>query len=333
MEENLNSSSDTTSGDPKIFVRYYGVRGSIPTPLKPEEIEQKFKDLVAEIIKNKKFRGRKLKDIFSEIPHHMKSTFGGNTPCILVKAAGKIIILDAGSGIRPLGLDLMATEFGQGKGEAIILFSHTHWDHVQGLPFFTPLFIPGNKFEFYSCVPDLKERLRGQQDARYFPIDMDYMQAEKEFFLLKNNESKDFGEVKIKTIKLNHPGGSYAYKIEVGDKSFIYSTDVEFNEKNYDEMPEIIEFFKNADVLTFDSQYTLEESFTKIDWGHSSIQIGIDIANHSNIKKIVLFHYDPTYSDQKINEITEIGLSYKKTVYPDVDLEVIPSHEGLEIEI
>ena len=142
-----------------------------------------------------------------------------------------------------------------------------------------------------------------------------------------------FGEFKITTVKLNHPGGSYAFKIESGDKSFIYSTDVEFNEKNYDQMPEIIEFFKGAEVLTFDSQYTLEESFTKIDWGHSSIQIGIDIANHSGIKKIVLFHYDPTYSDQKINEITEIGLSYKKDVYPDSDLEVIPSHEGLELEI
>ena len=333
MSENLDKNSDTHSGEPKIFVRYYGVRGSIPTPLKPDEIEQKCKGIVAEIIKHEEFRGQKLKDIFNEIPFHLKSTFGGNTPCLFIKVAGNNIILDAGSGIRALGMDLMAQEFGQGKGKAIILFSHTHWDHLQGLPFFTPLFIPGNKFEFYSCLPDLKERLTGQQDSRYFPIDMDYMQSEKEFFLLKSNECKDFGEFKVTTVKLNHPGGSYAYKIETGNKSFIYSTDVEFNEKNYDQMPDIIEFFKGADVLTFDSQYTLEESFTKIDWGHSSIQIGIDIANHSGIKKIVLFHYDPTYSDQKINEITEIGLSYKKAVYPDVELEVIPSYEGLELEI
>ncbi|KKL08575.1 hypothetical protein LCGC14_2574480, partial [marine sediment metagenome] len=274
-----------------------------------------------------------LREIFNAVPIHLKSTYGGNTPCVLVKTAGHTIILDAGSGIRNLGIDLMQQEFGQGKGKAIFLFSHTHWDHIQGLPFFTPLFIPGNQFEFYSCFPDLKERLKGQQDSRYFPIGMDYMQAEKQFFLLKSNESKDFGKFTIKTIKLDHPGSAYGYKIENDGKSFLYSSDLEFNEKNYDTMPEIIEFFKGADVLTFDSQYTLAESFTKIDWGHSSIQIGIDIANHSGIKKIVLFHYDPTYSDQKINEITEIGLSYKKAIYPGSDLEVIPSYEGLELEI
>ena len=94
-----------------------------------------------------------------------------------------------------------------------------------------------------------------------------------------------------------------------------------------------IEFFKNADILTFDSQYTLEESFNKVDWGHSSIQIGIDIANHSKINKIVLFHYDPTYSDQKINEIVKIGISYKNTIYPESNIEIIPSYEGLELEL
>ncbi|HEB32173.1 MAG TPA: MBL fold metallo-hydrolase [Spirochaetes bacterium] len=333
MGEEINNSSDTISEDPKIHVRYYGVRGSIPTPLKPVEIEQKCKRIIAEIIKNDKFRGQKLREIFNAVPIHLKSTYGGNTPCVLVKTAGHTIIIDAGSGIRNLGIDLMQQEFGQGKGKAIFLFSHTHWDHIQGLPFFTPLFIPGNQFEFYSCFPDLKERLKGQQDSRYFPIGMDYMQAEKQFFLLKSNESKDFGKFTIKTIKLDHPGSAYGYKIEIDGKSFLYSSDLEFNEKNYDTMPEIIEFFKGADVLTFDSQYTLAESFTKIDWGHSSIQIGIDIANHSGIKKIVLFHYDPTYSDQKINEITEIGLSYKKAIYPGSDLEVIPSYEGLELEI
>ena len=257
MNKETHNSSGTISENPKIVVKYYGVRGSIPTPLKPVEIESKCKSIIAEIIKKDKFRGQKLKEIFNALPIHLKSTYGGNTPCILVKAAGHTIILDAGSGIRDLGMDLMAQEFGQGKGKAIFLFSHTHWDHIQGLPFFVPLFIPGNQFEFYSCLPDLKERLRGQQDSRYFPIDMDYMAAEKQFSLFKSNESKDFENLTIKTIKLDHPGGSYGYKIESGGKGFVYSTDVEFNEKNYDKMPNIIEFFKGSDVLTFDSLYTL----------------------------------------------------------------------------
>jgi ribonuclease BN (tRNA processing enzyme) len=98
-------------------------------------------------------------------------------------------------------------------------------------------------------------------------------------------------------------------------------------------MSETIEFYKNADVLTFDSQYTFVESVNKIDWGHSSIQIGIDLAKHSRVKKVVLFHYDPTYSDKKIYEIVKVGISYKNTVYPDSEIEVIPSYEGLEITL
>jgi len=160
---------------------------------------------------------------------------------------------------------------------------------------------------------------------------MDYMQAEKNFFMLEQNKINDFDGFSIQTMKLNHPGDSYAFRIEAGGKTFIQSTDVEFNDKNYEQMFETIEFFKNGDILNFDSQYTLEESFNKIDWGHSSIQIGIDIANHSNIKKVVLFHYDPTYSDQKIHQIVKIGRSYKNTVYPESDIEIIPSYEGLEL--
>jgi len=314
-------------------IRYYGVRGSIPTPLLPQYIEKKFQYLITKILTSKNFKGLTLKEIFKQIPFYLKSTYGGNSPCILIQVKGNILIFDAGSGIRELGLDLMKQEFGQGKGKAKIFFTHTHWDHIQGLPFFTPIFIPGNQFEVYSCFPDLEERLKEQHDSKYFPINMDIMQADKIFFSLNKNESKDFEGFTIKTMKLNHPGDSYAYRIEADGKTFIHSTDVEFNDKNYDQMFETIEFFKNADILTFDTQYTFKESVSKVDWGHSSIQIGIDIANHSKVKKVVLFHYDPTYSDQKIDEIVKIGISYKNTIYPNSEIEIIPSYEGLELEI
>jgi phosphoribosyl 1,2-cyclic phosphodiesterase len=318
---------------PVMKIRYYGVRGSIPTPLLPQYIEKKIQFLLLKILSNKKFKGLTLKEIFKRIPFYLKSTYGGNSPCILIRVKGQYLIFDAGSGIRELGIDLMKEEFGRGKGIAKFFFTHTHWDHIQGLPFFVPIFIPGNRFEFYSCFPDLENRLRGQHNNSYFPIDMDYMQAKKKFILLKKDGIAKFDGFTVKTMKQNHPGDSYAFRVEADGKTFIHSTDVEFNDKNYEQMFETIEFFKNADILTFDSQYTLEESFNKVDWGHSSIQIGIDIANHSKINKIVLFHYDPTYSDQKINEIVKIGISYKNTIYPESNIEIIPSYEGLELEL
>jgi phosphoribosyl 1,2-cyclic phosphodiesterase len=315
-----------------MLIQYYGVRGSLPTPLLPEEVELKVKRFLVRIIRSKEYRGQKLKEALREMPYHAKATYGGNTPCIYLRIGDEHIILDGGSGVRLLGFDLMKQEFGKGKGAARFFFSHTHWDHVQGLPFFPPLFIPGNRFEFCSCFPDLEERLRYQHDSRFFPIDMDYMQSTKKFIQLDPDKTHEFGSYSVKILKQNHPGDSYALRIEGGGKTFVYATDVEFNEKNYEELHRAIEFYKNADVLTFDSQYTLDEALSKIDWGHSSIQIGIDVAHDANVKRVVLFHYDPTYSDEKITDIVRIGQAYKEKLFPESPIEIIPAHEGLVIE-
>jgi phosphoribosyl 1,2-cyclic phosphodiesterase len=313
-------------------IQYYGVRGSIPTPLLPEEVELKVKRFLVRVIRTREYRGLKLKDALKDMPFHAKTTYGGNTPCIYISIGGEHVILDGGSGVRMLGFDLMKQEFGKGTGTARIFFSHTHWDHIQGLPFFVPLFIPGNQFEFYSCFPDLEERLRYQHDPRFFPIDMDYMQSTKKFVQMDPDKDHDFGAYRLKIQKQNHPGESFAFRFEAGDKTFVYSTDVEFSEKNYDQLHSAVEFYRDADVVTFDSQYTLDEALNKIDWGHSSIQIGIDLAHDAGVKRVVLFHYDPTYSDEKISDIVRIGNSYRDKLYPESTMEIIPAHEGLVIE-
>jgi phosphoribosyl 1,2-cyclic phosphodiesterase len=314
-------------------IRYYGVRGSIPTPHTPEELELKMKRFLARILKTPEFRGRKLGDILKEMPFHARRTYGGNTPCVYIRIGDEHVILDGGSGVRLLGFDLMKEEFGTGSGKARIFFSHTHWDHIQGLPFFVPLFIPGNQFAFCSSFSDLEERLRYQHDPRFFPIDMDYMQSTKEYVYLDPAKEHDFGAYRVKILKQNHPGDSFALRVEEDGKAFVYSSDVEFNEKNYDQLHSAVEFYRDADVVTFDSQYTLYEAFNKIDWGHSSIQIGIDLAHEARVKKVVLFHYDPTYSDDKISEMVRIGNSYRDKLFPGSTMEIVPAHEGLVIEL
>jgi phosphoribosyl 1,2-cyclic phosphodiesterase len=314
-------------------IKYYGVRGSIPTPLVPEMVMKKSINFLKQVLNHKNHKGLTLKEIVRKIPFHLRSTYGGNTPCLYIRIKNEHLIFDAGSGIRELGLDLMKEEFGQGKGRARIFFSHTHWDHIQGFPFFIPFFIPGNQFEFYSCFPDIEDRLRKQLDSQHFPISMDYMQSNKKFFTLEVEKPRSFGTFTINTMKQNHPGDSFAYRVEEDGKTFVYSTDVEYNDKNYEQLHKAIEFFKDADVLTFDTQYTLMEALDKTDWGHSSAQMGIDIAHNSNIKKVVLFHYDPSNSDEKIAEMVEVGISYKNKLYPDSDIQIIPAYEGLVINI
>jgi len=163
-------------------------------------------------------------------------------------------------------------------------------------------------------------------------FDMDYKQSTKKYVYLDPAKGHNFGAYRIRILKQNHPGDSFALRFEAGSKVFVYSSDVEFNEKNYDQLHGAVEFYRDADVVTFDSQYTLYEAFNKIDWGHSSIQIGIDLAHEAGVKRVVLFHYDPTISDEKITEMVQIGNSYRDKLFPESTMEIIPAHEGLVIE-
>lgn len=313
-------------------VRYYGVRGSIPTPLSPAELESKLRGLLIQLVRESRRRkGVSMSALMRGLSRDVRSTYGGNTPCIHISEGSNHLILDAGSGVRSLGYDLMQEEFGSGQGTAHFLFSHTHWDHIQGLPFFVPLFIQGNRFHFLSPLPDLEARLRVQHDFRFFPIDLEYMAAEKVFRLLPSEAR--VGPFSVWFMRQNHPGSSYSYRIESGGRSFVYSTDVEYNDRNFDQLQGAIEFCRDADVLTFDSQYTLDEALSKEDWGHSSIQLGIDVAYHANVGRVVLFHYDPAYSDERISTIAQIGKSYLEKQYAGSDIKVTASYEGLTLEL
>jgi phosphoribosyl 1,2-cyclic phosphodiesterase len=310
-------------------IRFWGVRGSVPTPLMPSKVKSKISSAVQRI-SAKDIESQESRELFlSDLPDYLFSTVGGNTACVEVVTNEKArLIFDAGTGIRELGNEILATR------EAVdcrIFFSHFHWDHIQGLPFFGPAFDPRDSIVFYSPVADFKSILEGQMKPPYFPITMDVMSARKEFRVLEGSPVR-IGGVSIGYRSMNHPGGCFSYAISEGDVRAIYSTDTELREDDFRRTSENAAYFQDADILILDTQYTLGEAIEKYNWGHSSFSLASDFAVTWGIKRLVLFHHEPSYSDHKVDSIFKNASWYTEHL-ESKGIEVILAREGLEIEV
>ena len=317
-------------------IKFWGVRGSIATPVKGRKIEEKIRRILACASPADVLDEDAIDRFLKTLPFSQRETYGGNTTCLEIRSHNDdLIIVDAGTGIRELGTQLMNEGYLEGQGECAILFTHTHWDHIQGIPFFGPFYIPGNKFHIHAVSENIEERLRYQHSDLHFPISFEGMHATKDFTQHDLTEKWELYGIKISHKTLRHPGGSYSYRLEENGKVLIFSTDAEFKIEDMDNIEEYLDYYHDADVLIFDTQYTFEEQLQKIDWGHSSASIATDIAMKSGVKKLVLFHHDPSYDDDKLDEVYMRALRYKEMVDLDrnANLEIIMAHEGLELEI
>ena len=231
--------------------------------------------------------------------------YGGNTTCISILGADKGVlgIIDAGTGIRKLGKDIMKSKIPVPK-EILIGFTHFHWDHIQGFPFFNPAYHPSHKVSLIALgldrgIEDLKRIFEVQMQSEYFPVPLRKMSAKFEF-LLPESASKIFNRTKVTAQKHQHPGGAYSYKLERNGKSVVICTDIEHGEtldKN------IIEFAMDADLLIHDAQYTTEELERHRGWGHSSYDQAIELGKICGVKKLVLTHHDPDHDDDFLDNI------------------------------
>jgi Metal-dependent hydrolases of the beta-lactamase superfamily I len=274
--------------------------------------------------------GQEERELFlATLPDYIFSTVGGNTACVeVVTAESCRIVLDAGTGIRELGIEMLASK---DERDCHLFFSHFHWDHIQGLPFFGPAFDPRCSIHFYSPVPEFKSILEGQMKQPYFPVTMDVMAASKEFVVL-DGEPVRIGGVKISYRAVNHPGGCYSYSIEEGGVKAIYATDVELREEDFRKTPENAAYFEGADLIIIDTQYTLGEAIEKYNWGHSSFSLASDFAATWGIKRLVLFHHEPSYSDRKIDSIVK-NASWYIDHLENEGIDVVLAREGLELEV
>jgi len=248
-------------------LRFWGVRGSIPTP---------GPDTVA---------------------------VGGNTSCVEVRCGDQLVILDGGTGLRPLGNTLMR----ELPVRATMFFSHVHWDHIQGFPFFAPAFIPGNRVDIFggkNLSSTLSETLSGQMNFPNFPVTLDQMAAVMAFHQFDDGQHLELGDgIKMKGLLLNHPDGCYGYRLEYRGKAIAYCTDTEHRP---DPDPHVLELAKDSEVFIYDAQYTPDEytgaagGVSKVGWGHSTYVEGARLARLAGARKLVLFHHDPSQNDEAV---------------------------------
>jgi phosphoribosyl 1,2-cyclic phosphodiesterase/anti-anti-sigma regulatory factor len=267
------------------------------------------------------------------LPPNVRAVVGGNTTCVEVDTGTDTIIIDCGSGMRALGLSLMAREFGRGQGTAHIFLTHAHWDHLQGYPFFAPAYVPGNRLIFYAVNNNPQTFLEHQQVAPvYFPIPPNAMPAEKEFVQLREGETVTIGRTVVSSLSLYHPGTAYAYRFDDGESIFVFASDGEYKSLTEAHLRRYTSFFADADALVFDAQYSLRDVFlSKADWGHSSAIIGVDIAERSRAKRLITFHHDPTHSDEQLYAIAAAAREYAHVNQVTPDTQVLVGTEGLEL--
>ena len=291
-------------------LRFWGTRGSIPTP------------------------GRKTEK------------YGGNTTCVEVRCGDTILVFDAGSGIREMSL-AWAREFGGRAVEASLLFTHLHWDHIQGFPFFMAGYQEGNRFTLYGeNRPDgsLESLLGVQMRGTYFPVPLTNMQAELRF--RDTSPAFAIGPLRVRTIRLPHPGGCLGYRIEGPGGVLVFATDCELDlvagngadvERDFaaaerDWPADLLEFFAGASVLVIDCQFTDEDYRTRRGWGHNALATAVDLARQAHPEMLCLFHHDPQSTDDRVTLMVDEAvrrLNQKRVR----DMVVFAGREGLRMVV
>lgn len=295
-------------------VNLWGIRGSLPAPLTPAHLEDRLLQTIEEFLIYQAEGGKSPKDFLAKLPHSKKGGFGGHTACLQVSSPQTSLIIDGGSGLRRLGDHLALGPCGLGRGEVHILFTHFHWDHLIGLPFFMPIFIPGNQIHMYAVQPDLEENVRGMFQKPRFPVEFKDLGAKITFHQLEPRTATFFKDIKVTPYQLDHPDPCWGYRFEHEGKVFSHCVDSECTRMSTSALGPDLPLYQNVDVMIFDAQYSFLEATERINWGHSSAPIGLDLAMREKVKRLYFIHHDPAALDSKIAKAEEQTREYYESI-------------------
>ena len=321
-------------------VRFWGTRGSLPIALTADSVRAK---LLAALTAA---HGRPLatladrQALLDSLPFATRGTYGGHSACVQFELDGQgdiaadgahTFICDMGSGLRPLGQAAMARK---GPQTFHIFQSHLHWDHIMGLPFFVPAFIPGNRVIIYGGHAHLEAALRRQQEQPSFPVDFSIFGAQMEFVHLEPGRTHEVAGLRVTSLLQRHSGDSYGYRFEQGGKSFVYSTDSEHPLADPEHTARFVAFFRDADLVIFDGMYSLADAISiKADWGHSSNIVGVELCQLAGVRHLCLTHHEPVSDDAALDALLAETRRLEEITRAGPALRISAAYDGLGIDL
>lgn len=292
-------------------VKFWGTRGSLPVGVNHQRVLTLIEELA---VQAQKMGVERLKDFTANLKSGslgLPLLFGGNTTCTEVIQDTSSFFIDMGSGLREAGTQAMQ----QGVKEFSILMTHMHWDHIMGMPFFIPVHVPGYKIHIYHVHKNAPEYIKINFNGVNFPLTWDQLRGQVIFHQVKLYQKVTVGALSFTPFVLDHPGGSFGFRIEGGGKSCAIGVDSEYKRLSREELGKDLPYYQNLDMLLFDAQYEMSELATRFDWGHCSPNIGVDLALREKIKNLVFTHHDPWSEEDKLRRMHANATNYLKSQF------------------
>jgi phosphoribosyl 1,2-cyclic phosphodiesterase len=317
-----------------MLVRFWGTRGSIPVGLTSAAVKKKLVAAFQKAIGEPLDTTARI-DAFLEQEFPEPSTYGGNSSCVQIDIGGSDYVLcDVGSGARPFANHVLTTHGPRKANTFHVFMSHLHWDHIMGFPFFMPAYTAGNTVHIYGCHAWLEEAVRRQHGAPSFPVEFAELGADVRFVRLEPGRAYDVAGFRVTAKRQHHTGDSYGYRFERDGRVVVYSTDSEHKLDDPTATAGFANFFRDADLVVFDAQYSLADAISiKEDWGHSSNVVGVELCQLARARHLCMFHHEPTYDDEKIAAVLAETRRFEEITRSDHAVRVSAAWDGMEIEL